>query len=199
MAGGRTHQRRRGTGARTEIADRQMPQIWSPLCPIRGEYHAAPKQVDVETVPAGMNVNRLFISGEQIEQTPPESMSLQELGDCAIPAAESAAAATMRENHKTGRALGHAQIGANLASSDRNGEGFASSHAARALLLQCGRVRLRQICFVVSPGLQRLQRVRLVDVQYHVELLWQSGLEVVADALGIGPIDHANRAFTRGS
>jgi hypothetical protein len=126
----RPDQRRRGTCARTEITDRQLPQIGSTLCPVRGEHYTAPEQVDVETVLAREHVNRLFLSSEQIEQERPESVGLQELSDRAIPATESAAAAAMREDDEACRALRHAQIGADVASFDGDYNRFACSYTA---------------------------------------------------------------------
>src|SRR3712207_7651054 len=45
-----------------------------------------------------------------------------------------------------------------------------------------------------SPALERHQRARPIDVDDGVELLRQPGREVVAGALGLGPVDDADRA-----
>src|SRR5207249_11530757 len=43
--------------------------------------------------------------------------------------------------------------------------------------------------------LQRLNRPRLVDVEDRVELVRETRQEVVADPLGVGSVDHADRSL----
>src|SRR5207253_7139539 len=90
------------------------PKIRAALRPVCGQDDAAPQEVEFEAVLARIDINRLLFSREQIEQERPESIGFQKLGDRAIPAAESTAAASVRDNHEARRALGYAQIGANL-------------------------------------------------------------------------------------
>ena len=88
-----------------------------PACPavrssgIRGGCR---RTEDPRGLAPSIDINRLLFSREQIEQERPESTGFQKLGDRAIPRAESTAAASVRDNHEARRALGYAQIGANL-------------------------------------------------------------------------------------
>src|SRR5688572_4752554 len=59
------------------------------------------------------------------------------------------------------------------------------------MALEPERVSLRHAAELV--GLHRLNGLRTVEPDILVELLWQDRVEVVAGALGLGPIDHANR------
>src|SRR5205823_1177196 len=60
-------------------------------------------------------------------------------------------------------------------------------------------VRLRQLAGVpLGRALERLHRARLVEVQHRVELLRQARAEVVALALGVGTVDHADRPLEAG-
>src|SRR5688572_504130 len=58
------------------------------------------------------------------------------------------------------------------------------------------RIGLRHIPGMPSRhALERLDGAGLVDVDHGVELLRQTGVKVVALALGLGSIDHADRAL----
>src|SRR5712691_1980804 len=54
---------------------------------------------------------------------------------------------------------------------------------------------LRHLGLRRADPLQRLHRAGLVDVDDRVELLGQAGVEVVAEPLGLRPIDDADRAL----
>src|SRR4051812_19949147 len=47
----------------------------------------------------------------------------------------------------------------------------------------------------LAARLERLHRGRFVDVGDEVELRGDAGVEVVRDALGLRPVDHADRAL----
>jgi hypothetical protein len=60
-------------------------------------------------------------------------------------------------------------------------------------LVHRDRIRLRRVATLpAGRALQRLDGARLVDVDHRVELVGQSRPEVVADALGLRPVDHAD-------
>src|ERR671918_1180865 len=55
-------------------------------------------------------------------------------------------------------------------------------------------VRVRQLSLLpLARALERLDGVCLVDVDHGVELLRESRVEVVRDALGLGPVDDPDR------
>src|SRR4051812_48161015 len=70
----------------------------------------------------------------------------------------------------------------------------ATRQAADAL--QRGRPRFRRFAFVPTCGaIERLQRLRPVEMDHHVELRGQARIEIVAPALGLGSIDDADGAL----
>src|SRR5688500_13538150 len=72
--------------------------------------------------------------------------------------------------------------------SPSEGRGSKSSHPRR--------VRLRRLRRVLGGrALERLDGARLVHVNHRVELLAQPRVEVVAEALRIRAVDHADRAL----
>src|SRR3954463_3346270 len=62
----------------------------------------------------GADVNGLFVSRQQIQQERREPVLLEEFGDGAIPAAEAAAAAAVREDDQAERAIRPAEIARDL-------------------------------------------------------------------------------------
>src|SRR5439155_17865276 len=62
--------------------------------------------------------------------------------------------------------------------------------------LYSGRVCLPGFaCIPLGRPLERLDGARLVEMHHSVELIRQSGLEVMAPALGFGPVDDADGAL----
>src|SRR5918992_4192351 len=58
------------------------------------------------------------------------------------------------------------------------------------------RIRLRQLSLLpLARALERLHGLRLVDMDHGVELLGERRVEVVREALGLGPVDDADRAL----
>src|SRR2546427_8888309 len=67
------------------------------------------------------------------------------------------------------------------------------SRSTTSLQLERPRICFRGVGFVARPGFERFERVGVVDMQDRVELLRQTRAKIVADALGVRPVDHANR------
>ena len=55
-------------------------------------------------------------------------------------------------------------------------------------------VRLRKLArFPLFSGFERFDRARLVEMEYRVELIRQSRVEIMALPLGFGTVDHTDR------
>src|SRR4030088_2618797 len=52
--------------------------------------------------------------------------------------------------------------------------------------------------FPFRSRLERFDRPRLVEVEHRVELIWQACMDLLPLPLGLGTIDHSNRALEAG-
>src|SRR2546423_56710 len=92
-------ERQRATRRGGDDASRQVPRE-----PLLGE------QADVETELGRAQVDALLVAREQIDQQRADAAPPQHVGDVAVPRAEAARPAAVREHHQTARAVGNQQI-----------------------------------------------------------------------------------------
>src|SRR4051812_17787205 len=90
-------------GTRTQNPNLQSPQVVSLLCPVGSQNDPPTKPFDVEPELARMHVDCFFLRRQQIEQKGAAMARFEEFGHGAIAAAESTAAATVREDDESDR------------------------------------------------------------------------------------------------
>ena len=103
-------ERRAAAGRGAEEPELQRHRLRLLRQPLARADEAVGEQADVEAEVRRAQVDALLIAREQIDQQRADAAPPQHVGDVAVPRAEAARPAAVREHHQTARAVGDQQI-----------------------------------------------------------------------------------------
>jgi len=116
----RSNQRGRGAGTGSETTNRKRPEVVSLPDPLDRCHDATAEPRDIESEPSSLQIDRLFVWREQVQQQCAESPVLQELSHCTISPAEAAAAAAVCEDDETRRFRWNVKVRSEVSFGDVN-------------------------------------------------------------------------------
>src|SRR6266446_1136061 len=106
----RCHQRRAGASAGAEISDTELPRLRRLGEPIGDADEPLGEQLDVEAQLCRLQIDHLFLRGQEVDQQGRELCVVEQLRHLAVARAEAAAATAVSEQNNAADALGQAQI-----------------------------------------------------------------------------------------